>query len=403
MIVIYVDNFDRATFFYRLAKGIKGKSFLFYTTKYSVYRFLKKDFEVFLFNENEKQANNCNDMPPETDFSNLTYVYRGSQSVAHAKKVYTMIRDRLALTQLNYQEVEVAIVFNGNSASQKAFIDHFSNKNVKTLFCEISNLPGKVIFDRLGVNAKSSLFFDAKKLDTFDPVDVEEHQRWVKVYENYKNNPIPQGKLEPKFIKAYVLDYFSSLLGRGTREEDKISLIKKITSVLTLFKSKSSSDLTFDDADLSCDYIFFPTQVRYDSQLILNSDINNQQAIKKAVALAKERNCILYVKIHPAETDPEILKDYVLLKEKYDFLIVNSNTTELIKQAKVVVTINSTVGLEALIYNKELKVYGRAIYSDFDYFRVLSYIHNYLVDFDYFSDELISEKEFNKLLALASK
>ena len=78
-------------------------------------------------------------MPPETDFSNLTYVYRGSQSVAHAKKVYTMIRDRLALTQLNYQEVEVAIVFNGNSASQKAFIDHFSNKNVKTLFCEISN------------------------------------------------------------------------------------------------------------------------------------------------------------------------------------------------------------------------------------------------------------------------
>ena len=403
MIVIYVDNFDRATFFYRLAKGIKEKKFLFYTTKYSVYSFLKKDFEVVLFNANEKNISNCNDMPSDTDFLNLTYVYRGSQSVEYAKKVYTMIRDSLALTQLNYQEVEVAIVFNGNSASQKAFIDHFSNKNVKTLFCEISNLPGKVIFDRLGVNAKSSLFFDAKKLDTFDPVDVEEHQRWVKVYENYKNNPIPQGKLEPKFIKAYVLDYFSSLLGRGTREEDKISLIKKITSVLTLFKSKSSSDLTFDDADLSCDYIFFPTQVRYDSQLILNSDINNQQAIEKAVALAKERNCMLYVKIHPAETDPEILRDYVLLKEKYDFLIVNSNTTELIKQAKVVVTINSTVGLEALIYNKELKVYGRAIYSDFDFSRVLSYIHNYLVDFDYFSDELISEKEFNKLLALASK
>lgn len=403
MIVIYVDNFDRATFFYRLAKGVKGKQFLFYTTKYSVYRFLKKDFDIVLFNENEKQANNCDDRPSETDFLNLTYVYRGSQSVEHAKKVYTMIRNNLALAQLTHQEVEAAIVFNGNSASQKAFIDHFSNKNVKTLFCEISNLPGKVIFDRLGVNAKSSLFFNAQQLDTFDAVNVEDHQRWIKVYENYKNNPIPQGKLEPKFIKAYVLDYFSSLLGKGTREEDKVSLIKKISSVLTLFKSKTSSDMIFDDADLDCDYIFFPTQVRYDSQLILNSDINNQQAIEKAAALAKERSCKLYVKIHPAETDPSILKDYASLKEKYNFLIVNNNTNELIKKAKVVVTINSTVGLEALIYNKELKVYGRAIYSDFDFSRVLSYIHNYLVNFDYFSNELISEKEFNKLLALASK
>ncbi|MCQ8822216.1 hypothetical protein NQT65_18665 [Pseudoalteromonas agarivorans] len=402
MIVVYIDNFDRATFFYRLAKGVNNKRFLFFTTKYSVYQFLKRDFEVVLFHTHSKYLNDPNVLD-ESDFSNLTFVYRGSQSLEHAKSVYQMITAQLEHTQFNYNDIEVAIVFNGNSASQKAFIEHFSKENVKTLFCEISNLPGKVIFDRLGVNAKSSLFFNAEKLDAFPPINPDKHRQWVNVYEEYKNNPIPQGKLEPKFIKAYVLDYFSSLLGKGIREEDQVSLFKKISTVLKLFKSKSSADLVYDTGELSADYIFFPTQVRYDSQLILNSDINNQQAIEKAVLLAKERDCKLYVKIHPAETDPEILKDYISLKNKYNFLIVNSNTTELIKNAKVVVTINSTIGLEALIYNKELKVYGRAIYSDFNFSRVLSYIHNYLIDFDYFSDELISEKEFNKLLLLASK
>ncbi|MBQ4858414.1 hypothetical protein [Pseudoalteromonas sp. MMG007] len=402
MIAVYVDNYDRATFFYRLAKGANNKRFLFFTTKYSVYQFLKSDFEVVLFNAHSKYLNDANALA-DSDFLNLTYVYRGSQSLEHAKSVYQMISAQLINQQLNYDHIEVAIVFNGNSASQKAFIDHFSGRNVKTLFSEISNLPGKVIFDRLGVNAKSSLFFDAHQLDMLPSIAPEKHKQWIKVYEDYKNNPIPQGKLEPKFIKAYITDYLSSFLGKGIREEDKVSLLKKVTAVLRLFRSKSSSDLTYDDADLNCDYIFFPTQVRYDSQLILNSDINNQQAIEKAVLLAKEHGCKLYVKIHPAETDPEILKDYISLKNKYDFLIVNSNTTELIKSAKVVTTINSTIGLEALIYNKELKVYGRAIYSDFDFSRILSYIHNYLVDFDYFSDELISEKELNKLLSLASK
>lgn len=402
MIVVYVDNYDRATFFYRLAKGANNKRFLFFTTKYSVYQFLKRDFEVVLFNALSKYLTDANALA-DSDFLNLTYVYRGSQSLEHAKSVYKMISAQLINQQLNYDHIEVAIVFNGNSASQKAFIDHFSGRNIKTLFSEISNLPGKVIFDRLGVNAKSSLFFDAHQLDMLPSIAPEKHKQWIKVYEDYKNNPIPQGKLEPKFIKAYIKDYLSSFLGKGIREEDKVSLLKKVTAVLRLFRSKSSSDLTYDDADLNCDYIFFPTQVRYDSQLILNSDINNQQAIEKAVLLAKEHGCKLYVKIHPAETDPEILKDYISLKNKYDFLIVNSNTTELIKSAKVVTTINSTIGLEALIYNKELKVYGRAIYSDFDFSRVLSYIHNYLVDFDYFSDELISEKELNKLLSLASK
>ena len=133
---------------------------------------------------------------------------------------------------------------------------------------------------------------------------------------------------------------------------------------------------------------------------ILKSDVNNEQAIRKAAEIAIERNCQLYVKVHPAETDVEMLKRYQVLRDELNFKLVDANTTELIKKANKIVTINSTVGLEALIYNKPLTVLGRAIYTNFNYELMKKYIHSYLVNCDYFSEQPISSSEFNKITNL---
>lgn len=53
-----------------------------------------------------------------------------------------------------------------------------------------------------------------------------------------------------------------------------------------------------------------------------------------------------------------------------------------------VVTINSTVGLEALILDKEVEVLGRAVYSHFDHERLKAYVCRYLINIDYFDDEV---------------
>ena len=51
---------------------------------------------------------------------------------------------------------------------------------------------------------------------------------------------------------------------------------------------------------------------------------------------------------------------------------------DLIKAADRVITINSTVGMEALLYHKPVEILGRAFYQHFDNERLKKYIHHYL-------------------------
>jgi capsular polysaccharide export protein len=114
------------------------------------------------------------------------------------------------------------------------------------------------------------------------------------------------------------------------------------------------------------------------------------QVIKKAFEISKQKKTKLFVKFHPAERDMEEVQKILLLRNELGFTLVNNNTNELLKKTEYVVVNNSTVGLEALIYMKEIHVIGRAVYSHFDQTRLKKYIHNYLIDgVDYFSHNLI--------------
>nr|WP_237567523.1 hypothetical protein [Phytobacter massiliensis] len=126
------------------------------------------------------------------------------------------------------------------------------------------------------------------------------------------------------------------------------------------------------------DYLFLPLQVSYDTQLWINADLRNEEAIKHACAAAKKSSIPLVVKIHPAETQLGEIKQIVQLQQRYRFLISNENTLDLIKGASKVITINSTVGLEALLYKKPLEILGRCFYKNLSYEEVKKYIHHYL-------------------------
>lgn len=146
-------------------------------------------------------------------------------------------------------------------------------------------------------------------------------------------------------------------------------------------------------------YVFVPLQVSNDTQIIINSDVSLKYLIDYAYEYAKYSSIKVVIKPHPAERNDNILRYVNLLKEKNNNIIVsNDNTMKLIENSELVITINSTVGLEAMIVGKKIKFLGYSFYSKFNNNRLINYIMSFLKNVDYFGKEKISEKVIYKLL-----
>ncbi|MEW5558667.1 hypothetical protein AB1287_00130 [Enterobacter asburiae] len=227
---------------------------------------------------------------------------------------------------------------------------------IPTQFVELSNLPNKIFVDPAGTNAHSRLAHDPSILDAYPAVDDEVHQAWMTVYQAEKALPPPQAK--------------GNILGAKIEELSQDQVLKE-----------------------ELPYLFLPLQVSNDAQLWLHSDYRNADAIQYAVEMAAQCNLLAVVKIHPAEVSVDELNKILQLKKIYGFRITMEPTTALLQRAQAVVTINSTVGLEAMLYGKPLSVLGRSYYKQFDAERLKKYIHSYLFSgVEFFGDGQIDRK-----------
>ena len=157
--------------------------------------------------------------------------------------------------------------------------------------------------------------------------------------------------------------------------------------------------INFDKIDLENKrYIFFPLQVMNDSQLVLNSNIGLIDGLLYCIKKAQYENLDLIIKLHPAENNILVLKRILELRKQYKFKIVKDNTFLVIKNASKVITINSTVALEAMILNKEVEILGRSYYKYFDKQRIKNYIMGYLVNIDFFSKKQFDKEQIKNLL-----
>ncbi len=269
--------------------------------------------------------------------------------------------------------------------------------SVKTLFFEISNLPGKVFVDPDGTNAQSRLFSDPSLLERF-PDETGAFHRWRALFIEGKRRPsqLPQATTA-RALKLHHLGDFLYGISFGYQSFSWSSVRAKLKSLISVRGSVSRS-VSFADIDtLPKHYLFFPMQVSNDTQIVLNSHINNVGALEY---LARTSELPIIIKPHPAEIDINYIFEAInALDFKSPPLLTNGNTLKLIEGADKVVTINSTVGLEAIILGRPVEFLAKSFYAYLNESNLPHYVMGYLVDVDFFAtpDAPVSHEVLEKI------
>lgn len=192
----------------------------------------------------------------------------------------------------------------------------------------------------------------------------------------FRNYGVQTSNLDVNFAGNIIDDYLNKDF-----KVNKLDVInfKKYRYYKRKEKYKEEEKITFDingnKIDLNDEYIFVPLQINVDSAISLYSKTyQNMKSfvkdVKKFIALYNEENnknikCIF--KVHPWHMFQDDADDFPFissqLNEENIFFVEHECVSKLITFSKAVVTINSTVGFEALNQKKKVLIFGDCIYA----------------------------------------
>ncbi len=138
------------------------------------------------------------------------------------------------------------------------------------------------------------------------------------------------------------------------------NLIPRKPAICRKFKNVKKIDVS------SLKYVFIPFQVWSDTQIIYFSPWikSMEQLFWLFVDIAKEFPDLHFIfKEHPSERFADYSKLHRIADKFPNLHFASNSTQELIEKAEVVVTINSSVGVEALLWHKKVIVLGQAFYD----------------------------------------
>ena len=132
---------------------------------------------------------------------------------------------------------------------------------------------------------------------------------------------------------------------------------------LQVRKRKKSSIKMLYENSLPAHYIFVPFQVAYDTQIMQHSPwIKDMYVFFDLICeMAQKSGLHFVIKEHPSDRVSDYSSLYQRLPENVSFS--EENTQKLIENSDAVMTINSTVGIEGLLFQKRVIVLGEAFFA----------------------------------------
>lgn len=385
--LILVEDRERAFFFLRfnnVFKKNRAQAF-FVTNKKSI----TKEFKIDLIYSND--VNNTKMITNDIKniiFKSIDYV-SGDYSYTLLERLFNQSNKNI----IDYvKKIDVIYLWNDCSFFSMVFSYYANKLNKKIIYLEYSNFPNNIICDPTGININSKYVnkYLRKKAD----LHIGKFTHWKKKYlkDKLHSHNIIQAYTF-KYNSKYYLDffYFFKFSKRGAF----LLLLKKCIrllfgKILQLFFKLFNF---FNKPKLPKNFIFFPCQVSNDSQILLNSKIDNHSALKYIHENFSEK---LVIKFHPAENNFFSLVKIFFFCLKNKIFISNENTFQLIKKSKGIVTINSNVGLEAKLMGKKVTYLENSIHDQIrNNETMFNYLFRYLLPIDYKSSECISQKEFD--------
>lgn len=154
-------------------------------------------------------------------------------------------------------------------------------------------------------------------------------------------------------------------LSRGKVDADIPNIIPKYTELISmgvrLVVNPILNSFIWEKPRTDEYYYLFPLHFEWEANLAYREPFIHQVQLAYQISASLPINTYLYVKVHPhwKNCDQHIL-DMIDLSSVHNIRIIEpkANTTDLIKNSVGVITINSTVGYEAMLAKKPLVVIG---------------------------------------------
>lgn len=361
-------NFDievwRTDLLFKMVKQLdsRGHSCHYYNYKQDISKVAKRNHIPLTFhNVREYERNDfclSNNLLEEAGSYSFGLNKRKKNTEVKDDEVKDKIGSFISCTH-QIQEVinaDIIVVWGGFRFNESSIITYAKAKGVRVVIFEYGYFrPYTLTFETMGLNYNNSLPREAKfYLDKYPDTVIDKAQ-----FEQL---------VSPKSAVFEPIDPAVKLAFPTRKKKLSIENVFKLKNLLT----KKVREIRRSDLDLNQRYIFVPFQVETDSQIIEFSNkiksMNNLVAlVSEAVDLYnKEFEDDLKVIFKPHPVDKSVNIDYIVSQlDIYSSSLISfkEETIDLIRNAELVMTINSTVGIEALINGKNVITLGSAFYN----------------------------------------